>query len=481
MRATVLLLLFVFLAASSDAETIELKSGKTIEAEILKKTEDYIKINFQGIPLTFYSDEIESIFLDIEEKSLNTVEEKASSDTDTLTPDDNIPAITNKIIENISDHVIEKASQSVVVVMAERVNKPSLYGTGFFISNDGLIATNFHVVFNADNIHIKTKKGTTYPVKRIVYYDDKTDFCILKADMKSTPGLPVGDSDKLFAGQKIFTIGHPQGYEYEITKGQYLNRRLFDGTELLMTILDTDIGNSGAPIMDEDGKVIGISTLSSKNVEGYNFGIPINAVKEFFDYSQGFLVKDLKRRINKSYELTYAGKGSLLEGKNEEAVNYFKQALDADPDYLEAFIGLGRAYNLLNMKDEAFNAWQDVQKRDPQNASACAFLGKSYLNKNMFDEAIVNLEKAVSLDSQSVHIYNDLGFAYGKKGMSGKAVEAYQKTIEMDPDYADGYFNLAVSCYEKRDMQRAKEYCEKAVDLGYNVPEQLLSVLGLKR
>ena len=375
--------------------------------------------------------------------------------------------------------LLEGLSQSVVIIRVFRDNKPFLLGTGFIIRDNGLIATNFHLIFEARSIEIETIEGKIFPVEFIANYNHFLDASILKAPQTGLPALRLADSNNLTKGQTAFSIGHPDAQEYQVHYGEYIGQKEMDNQNFLYFKIQSKQGSSGGPIFDKNGDVIAVSTLGRSDVEGFSYGIPINAVKPLINHNKIIAVNELANNLGQSFRLTYYGRGSFLEGKHEEAASYFQTALDLDPDHLPATIGLARTYASLNRFQSATQAWQQVSIRDPKNVEAHLFLGKTFLSREMLSKAIVHLEIAAALAPQSIHTYNDLGVAYGKTNNHAKAIELYQKTIDINPLYATGYFNLSIVYYNKHDILQAKEYCAQALKLGYEVPQTYLMELGL--
>ena len=165
-------------------------------------------------------------------------------------------------------------------------------GTGFVISNDGLIVTNKHVVSDTTaKYNVITGKEDVYEVKDI-YRDPVADLAILKIEAKDLKALDLGDSDNLKVGQMVIAIGTALGeFRSTVTTGVIsgLGRGItagsaFEGTEKLDNVIQTDAainpGNSGGPLLDSSGKVIGVNVAVSMSGQNIGFALPINIVKD---------------------------------------------------------------------------------------------------------------------------------------------------------------------------------------------------------
>lgn len=169
----------------------------------------------------------------------------------------------------------------------ERKQKIPVRGTGFFISSDGYILTNYHIVEKAEEVIISTLQGNEYKAK-IIGTDSETDLALVKVNAKNLPFAELGDSAKCRTGEWVLAIGNPFRLEHTVTAGiiSAKGRRLGGGPDY-QNFIQTDAainpGNSGGPLVNLRGEVIGInsmiSTTSGGNI-GIGFAIPSNLAKK---------------------------------------------------------------------------------------------------------------------------------------------------------------------------------------------------------
>jgi serine protease Do len=168
-------------------------------------------------------------------------------------------------------------------------------GTGFIISEDGLVVTNKHVVFDTEAKY-KVIIGKDEEVEVVnIYRDPVNDLAILKINKNNLVPVKLGDSDKLKVGQTVIAIGTALGeFRSTVTKGVIsgLGRGIvasseFLGTEKLDNVIQTDAainpGNSGGPLLNSAGEVIGVNVAVSQAAQSIGFALPINIVKESID------------------------------------------------------------------------------------------------------------------------------------------------------------------------------------------------------
>ena len=157
-------------------------------------------------------------------------------------------------------------------------------GSGFIISSDGYVLTNNHVVDGADEIVIKLSDRRELDAK-VIGTDKQSDVALLKVNATGLPTVPLGDSTKLKPGQWVVAIGSPFGLDHSITHGvvSYVGRSNGGADQQYVPFIQTDVpinrGNSGGPLFNLDGQVVGINSQIFSNTGGYmgvSFAIPIS-------------------------------------------------------------------------------------------------------------------------------------------------------------------------------------------------------------
>ena len=184
----------------------------------------------------------------------------------------------------VSD-VARLARSSVAHVTVSRAQAGRAGGSGFAFTADGFVLTNSHVVHEARDITAAFADGAEYGA-RLVGEDPETDVAVLRLEGGSTTAMALGDSRSLTQGQIAIAIGSPLGYELTVTAGivSALGRTLkgFAG-KMIDDVIQTDAalnpGNSGGPLLDSGGSVIGVNTAAIPSAQGLAFAVAINTVK----------------------------------------------------------------------------------------------------------------------------------------------------------------------------------------------------------
>lgn len=226
----------------------------------------------------------------------------------------NLVINTTNIETTITD-AVQKIGPDVVTVVGTISGQTSIFGStgaatvsgsGFFISNDGYVLTNNHVVEGAKNITVIRSDGTKLPAT-IVGTDQFADVAVLKTGVKINSAVVMGNSDVLKSGESVIAIGSPLGdFKNTVTVGvvSATGRSIDTGNgysidNLIQTDAAINNGNSGGPLVNLAGEVIGMNTLvvrSSGNgnvAEGLGFAIPINTARAVADQiiQQGFFAR----------------------------------------------------------------------------------------------------------------------------------------------------------------------------------------------
>jgi tetratricopeptide (TPR) repeat protein len=478
MRKVYVFLAVIFLIFPLYAETIKLKSGKKIEAKIIKRTDTHLKIDMQGIPLTYYLDEIDSI--------------DGSTVGSASTPP---PQLTAR--GKPTQDILETAQAAMVYITGERGQMDTI-GSGFIVDKKGVVLTAYHVAANAKNLGVKLKNGKTYPVTDIVSYDRRKDFCLLKIASDNLPVIPLGDSANVRQNDKIYLLGNPLGLEFMLSSGTVTMVISFQGAKRIAVAISGAPGSSGGPILNAQGEVVGIAiqgVVQFNNIKA----LAINEIKPFMNAPAKMSIaefsskpdevallvsnadraafrRDFQQAINgyknaSSLEPDDAllqhniGCGYMELGKPQEAIPYLQKAIQLEPNYADSIWNLGSACTALKQYDQALPNFRKLIELCPNESAGYAGIGVVYGSTGEYEQALPYFQKAEQLNPNDVQMQFNLGLAYSKLGKYSQAEPHFQKIIQLDPKSADAYARLGIIYRELGKNAEAKENIKKAIEL----------------
>lgn len=285
---------------------------------------------------------------------------------------------TEKEDKTIED-VIEEVNHSVVgiskiqnignsIFAKDGIEKLGL-GTGIIASSNGYIITNKHVSGDKySSCYVTLENGNTYDAT-VVWADATLDLSIVKINLGGLQAIKLGDSNGVKAGQTVYAVGNPIGYEFErtVTSGIISAKARTlkfneNGTDVLMTdLIQTDAtinpGNSGGPLINTNGEVIGVNSLKIESAEGIGFAVPINVVKPIIE----------KYSTTGNFEEPTIG----ISGYDKDIIPYIDKTLKLDSGiYIENVISKSPAENvglksgdiILKIDDKSINTMNDIKE-----------------------------------------------------------------------------------------------------------------------
>ena len=182
--------------------------------------------------------------------------------------------------ESVAD-VVKRASDAVVlIVISNSAGQETTLGSGFLVSADGEIVTNYHVIKEAHSAIVKLSNGAFFPVNGVLATDADKDLAIIKVNGKNLPFLTLGDIDKLHVGDHVVAIGSPLGLEGTVSDGIVSALRDVASRKWIQTTAPVSHGNSGGPLLDMSNHVVGVITwgVNLELGQNLNFAAPCSEV-----------------------------------------------------------------------------------------------------------------------------------------------------------------------------------------------------------
>ncbi len=322
--------------------------------------------------------------------------------------------------------LVKRVKPSVVAIATYDANgEPLMTGSGFFL-RPGQVVTNLHVVRGAVKAEIKTLdgKGKVFPVNGTLALDEEGDLALLNVDMplerSRTTELARDLPDE---GEPIFVIGNPLKLEGSVSDGIVSAvREVPNSYRIIQITAPISHGNSGSPVFNLKGEVIGVVTIKVTNGQNINLAIAAARVAQLTAGKlQPLSELGAKSKGDVAESLYRSGLDSLWLGNYDNAVGYFENAANKNPKRAEAWVQVGYCKVKQGKNQEAIRAYLQALQLKPTDAE----------------------------------IHNKLGDAYYYAGRLREAIESYTEAAHLRPDWAETFYNLAIAYSESGNPSMA--------------------------
>jgi len=340
--------------------------------------------------------------------------------------------------------LVRRVKPSVVSVLTyDAKGEPLISGSGFFV-RAGEVVTNMHVIKGAHRVEIHTLegKGRTYPVAGALAIDDEADLALLKVEMPAdrsralTMTTAVPDE-----GEQIFVIGNPLRLEGSVSDGIVSAvREVPDLGRIIQVTAPVSHGNSGSPLFNMRGEVIGIVTVKVTNGQNINLALGVSRIAalhgaELMAFDQIALKTKAGSQPEALAESWYRGGiDSLWLGNYDSALNYFETAANRNPRRPETWIQIGYCKVKQGRNQEAIRAYKRALQLRPNSSEAFNKLGDAYFFARQFDEAITSYKDAARVQPNEPEAYYNLGLAYLEIGDRDSVVIQARRLESIDAE-----------------------------------------------
>jgi len=340
--------------------------------------------------------------------------------------------------------LVRRVKPSVVSVLTYDAKGEALIsGSGFFV-RAGQVVTNMHVIKGAHRVEIHTLegKGRTYPVAGALAIDDEADLALLKVEMPAdrsralTMTTAVPDE-----GEQIFVIGNPLRLEGSVSDGIVSAvREVPDLGRIIQVTAPVSHGNSGSPLFNMRGEVIGIVTVKVTNGQNINLALGVSRIAalhgaELMAFDQIALKTKAGSQPEALAESWYRGGiDSLWLGNYDSALNYFETAANRNPRRPETWIQIGYCKVKQGRNEEAIRAYKRALQLRPNSSEAFNKLGDAYFFARQFDEAITSYKDAARVQPNEPEAYYNLGLAYLEIGDRDSVVIQARRLESIDAE-----------------------------------------------
>jgi len=347
--------------------------------------------------------------------------------------------------------LVRRVKPSVVAIATfDQKGEALATGSGFFLHSEQVL-TNLHVIRGAYRAEIRTLdgKGRVYAVTGVMSADEEGDLAVLSVDIPAERSHPLEISTTLPEdGERIFVIGNPLRLEGSVSDGIVSAvREVPNLGKIIQITAPVSHGNSGSPLFNLKGQVIGVVTIRVINGENINLAIessriaklPPNKFMMLPELAAKATDKDSAEAVAAS--LYRSGLDSMWLGNYDGALGYFENAVNKDPKRAEAWIQVGYCKTKQGKTADAIRAYQ----------------------------------QALQLRPDSFEVYNKLGDAHFYAGRFSEALDSYKQAAHLQPKSAEAYYNLALTYREIGNLEMAEAQGKILQRLDPKLYEKMLS------
>lgn len=347
--------------------------------------------------------------------------------------------------ESLPDLVRRVKPAIVAIVTYDAKGDALTTGSGFFI-RPGEVVTNLHVIRGARRTDVKTLdgKGRVYEVDGLLAVDEEGDLALMRVTSPDRPRSSDLAASLPEEGEKVFVIGNPLKLEGSVTDGIVSAVRDVPGVgKIIQTTAPISHGNSGSPMFNLRGQVVGVITVKVTNGQNISLAIGSDRVRELKPGALRSLAEmPAKDKMLDVGEALYrTGLDSLWLGNYDHAVSYFENAVNRNPKRVDAWIQVGYCKVKQGKNDEAIKAYQ----------------------------------QALQLKPSSEEVLNKLGDAFYYAGRLPEAIQSYREAARLHPERAEAFYNLAIVYFESGNPELALSHARALQLLDTKLYEKFMS------
>ena len=342
--------------------------------------------------------------------------------------------------------LLKRVSPAVVTILVyDSTGQRTGTGSGFFVSRNHVVS-NHHVLAGAHRAEVKTASGITHAVLGVAADNKTSDLILLEVEVSEQirPLEVIPDYPEV--GERVIVVGSPLGFEQTVSDGIVSSLRVAPEFDTVIQITAPfSPGSSGSPVVNMEGKVIGVASRQMMQGQNLNFAVPGKWVLA--------LAPERPRPLPE-----WAG---TAEGEAAAAAD---STLDRMGKEAEALLDAGKY-------EEALSYLTELAARYPDHPDVMVNIGSCQAHLGNWEEAIFVNERAIELKPDVANAHFNLGTANAMLGRWKEALEAYRKALELNPDDVDALAALAQAQENLGLSLEAMETCRTAIRINPNVPE----------
>jgi len=367
--------------------------------------------------------------------------------------------------------LVQKIQPAVVTVITYDMNDAAAdLGSGFFLEANGLMVTNYHVLKGAYRAEVRTHDGRKYPIEQVVAENEQAD--IIKVRVSSSKQefnwVRLTEQEPSI-GERVLVVGSPLGLEQTVSEGIVSAvRNLPLVGKVFQFSAPISPGSSGSPVVNMDGKVVGVVSFQAATGQNLNFAVASQGVLNLKNVETApslseWTYGNSRKTPRLAEELCKKGFNFSIRGKFKEALSYYKEAVEKSPGDVLAWYGLGSCYVGLDNPEAAIAAFRQAAQADPQNPIPFYNLGRYYGTLERYEDAVSSYLKAVAVEPDHAMSYFDLGVIYIKMEAFDSGEQAFKEVLRIEPSHAPSYYFIGLIHSERRRYNAAVEAYQQAI------------------
>lgn len=366
------------------------------------------------------------------------------------------------------DQLFAHHSPAVVRVIARGCRFSVVGGSGFFVSKDGLLITNYHVIKDADFAHVLRDDNSTLLVEGIAAENKDADLALLKVKVTDVPFLQIGPDAPPKVGTKVYAIGNPDGFTNTLSEGLISGLRgQANHVEAIQTSAAISHGSSGGPLLMANGVVVGVTATMATDGQNLNFAVPAAQVRALIGKQRDFqtLATAGAAPQDSSQLQQFAQVWSALDKKQFSNASSLLASMVEEEDNPVYWRVSGFLQNRLNNPIQAIDAFKTALGIDSNSEPAWWGLGEAYRRAKRYIDAVEAFKCAAKVKPKDTRAYVSAGFAAEAMGDDSKAYEFFRKATEFSPDSPMLYAVMGMYQVHHKQSGAAIRLCEKALTL----------------
>ena len=346
-------------------------------------------------------------------------------------------------------------------------------GTGFFAIQPNIIATCYHVVEGATHITARDSRGNEYIIEGIIDYSESMDIAILKSS-KSGKMLAL-DANMPSPGTNVYALGNPMGLNFSFTNGMVSQIQNFDGINVIQFTSPVSPGNSGGPIIDENGKALGVVSFGFIKGQNLNFAIPVAMLYTLNKNNPIYNKEIVEKNNGETNNNDIDNNGNIVKAIQFARDLYDKKmyvpakmellkALEYDPTNTDIILFLDEVNKRLAEVDN-YQKITEIEKYFTK--------GNDYFKASKYIEALNEFQKALNIDPKNIKIICVMAVTYRLNGQyilaksySEKGLNLFNDNNIQDNKTLTRFYETLAECYKyEKNYYKALEMQNKVIEL----------------